>query len=239
MITDASRFRYELVDSNKWLTLLPRELTPAITPPHRFTIESEIGAQIRLVMDLLPNRDMSQCIVTLPYKRPSKRQLYKNSGGCQLKFGQHVASLKIPAQWGTAALETADDVLASMLAERCQLIMTELNQQDDWVHRVQSFLLTSETPAKSLSDTAEALGVSIAKLRWQLARSDTSYKQILLALRMKLACQFLDETPLTLQQISYQLGYRYPSNFQLAFKRYFDCSPGEWRLSRKPAALET
>jgi AraC-like DNA-binding protein len=148
--------------------------------------------------------------------------------GC-IKFNQPAAQLQLPDSWADRTLDSADETLAPMLAERCQMMLTQLNQGDDWVQKVQSFLLTSDSANKRLSETAVALGVSTAKLRWQLAKSKTNYKQILLDVRMKLACQFLKDTPLTLQQISYQLGYAYPSNFQLAFKKYFESSPGEWR----------
>jgi AraC-like DNA-binding protein len=119
------------------------------------------------------------------------------------------------------------------LAQRCQLIIARMNKGDDWVLKVRNYLLTCDSPGKSLNETAYALGVTVHTLRWHLYKNNTSYKQILLDIRMELACQYLQDTPLSLQQISYQLGYSQPANFQLAFKKYFKVPPGLWRNSRE------
>ena len=230
IISNTSKLAYRLSRSEKWITLELREvdLGRRLDP---FTIESELGAQIRFVTDLLPSANMSRCILSLPHACPTTGEYYKSRGGCQVKFNQPGARLQLPASWADSALESRDEMLSPMLAERCQMILAQMNQGDDWVQRVRSYLLTSDSVKKSLNETADALGVSTSGLRWHLAKNDANYKQILLDIRMKLACQYLDETPLTLQQIGYQLGYNYSSNFQLAFKSFFGTSPGKWRRS--------
>jgi len=219
---------YQFSRSEKWMTLSIREVDFARSLDV-FSIESEISAQIRIIKDLLPNADMSQCLVSFPHKCPTTLAAYREKSACRIKFNQSIAQLQIPNSWGDIALHTRDESLAPILAERCQMILTQLTQGDDWVKRVQNYLLNSGSPNKSLIETAEALGVSTHNLRWHLAKTKLSYRKILMDVRMKLACQYLEHTPLTLQQIAYQLGYRYPSNFQLAFKKYFKLSPGEWR----------
>lgn len=228
VITNTSRVSYRFSRSEKWMTLVLRELDYSRRLDN-FTVESELAAQIGIIKDLLPLAEISMCVVSLPHECPTTIKAYIQKSGCQVKFNQAVAMLQIPNSWGDIALDSRDESLAPILAERCQMILTQLTQGDDWVQRVQNYLLNSASPNKSLDETAEALGVSTPNLRWHLAKTKRSYRKILMDIRMKLACQYLEHTPLTLQQISYQLGYTYPSNFQLAFKKYFKRSPGEWR----------
>lgn len=228
VITNTSRVAYNLTRTKTWLTLALQEDSRGRTLD-AFSVEAELGAQLTLLCDLLPSADTSQCVLSLPYKCPSTRAMYEQRAGCRVRFGQPNAQLQLPALWADQPLDSADEVLAPMLADRCQLVLMQFTQGDDWVQRVRSFLLTCDSQKKSLDETAASLRVSTAKLRWQLAKSQTSYKQILKEVRMQLACRYLEDTPLTLQQIAYQLGYGYPSNFQLAFKQYFDLSPGVWR----------
>lgn len=232
IITNTAKVSYQFYQDENWMVLKVYEVD-AGRPLDHFTIESELGAQLRFVKDLLPEARMAQCILSLPHKCSTSREIYRKLGGCQVKFRQPDARLQIPYAWADKPLESADELLAPLLAQRCELIASTMDKRGDWVERVRNFLLTSDSCSKSLIETAEALGVSTHNLRWHLARDNANYKQILLDVRMNLACQYLEGTPLTLQQISYQLGYTYPGNFQLAFKKYFEVPPGLWR-SRSP-----
>ena len=86
---------------------------------------------------------------------------------------------------------------------------------------------------QSLIDAADNLSIPVHTLRRCLYQAGTSYKEVVLDVRMQLARQYLEETHLTLQQIAYQLGYGQPSNFQLAFKKSFKIPPGQWRATRR------
>ena len=232
IITNTNKINYQFYQESKWMVLKVQQLG-AVRAPDQFLMEAELSAQVRFVGDLLPSAKLSSCLLNLPYPRPTLRSHYSNLGGCQVKFNQNEASFKFPYAWADRPLESADELLAPLLAQRCQLIIARMNKSDDWVLKVRNYLLTCDFPGKSLIETAYALGVTVPTLRWHLYKSNTSYKQIILAIRMELACQYLEDTPLTLQQIGYQLGYSQPANFQLAFKKYFKMPPGLWRNSRE------
>lgn len=228
MIADTARIAYQFYEEDRWMVLKVRRIDTD-QPLDPFTSESEMGAQLRFIRDLLPTARMSQNILSLHHDCPTSSEEYRKLAGCQVNFNQPGTWLQIPLSWADSPLESADELLAPMLALRCELFTSQMEKSGGWAAKVRNYLLTSTSCNKSVEETAAALGVSRSNLRWQLARNDTNYKQILLDVRMKLACQYLEGTPLTLQQISYQLGYRYPANFQLAFKKYFGVPPGQWR----------
>jgi AraC-like DNA-binding protein len=46
-----------------------------------------------------------------------------------------------------------------------------------------------------------------------------------------LVVQYLTQPNLTLLEIAYLLGFADPSNFFRAFRRWFACTPGEYRAA--------
>ena len=44
--------------------------------------------------------------------------------------------------------------------------------------------------------------------------------------------RLLTHSPLSVEQIAWQLGYADPSNFNRAFRRWQSCTPQAWRLQR-------
>lgn len=44
--------------------------------------------------------------------------------------------------------------------------------------------------------------------------------------------RLLTHSPLSVEQIAWQLGYADPSNFNRAFRRWQGCTPQAWRLQR-------
>ena len=228
IITNANKVSYALARTNASMTITVRE-TSGSDSRYQFMLESELAAQLRFITDLLPWVRRSEFTLYLPYACPTTRKQYQSLLGCRVMFRQPEAKLTFPLSWMDKPLQTTDQLLAPLLVERCDSIMARMHAMDDWVLRVRSYLLTSNAHMQSLPATADALNVPLHRLRSHLYECGTSYKQIILDVRMQLARQYLEDTHLTLQQIGYQLGYTQPSNFQLAFKKYFHKPPGQWR----------
>ena len=230
IISPASRIFYEVSMANKLAVLTLKE-SDSGDSPHQFMLEAELAGLLRSIRDLLPSAPKSKCTFNLPYPCPTTPRDYRKMTGCPVHFNQQEASLTFPLSWMSKPLQTADSLLAPLLAERCETIMARMEVVDDWVLKVRTNLLTCNTPMQSLAVSAKALNVPVHTLRRHINKCGTSYRQIVLDVRMQLACQYLKDTHLTLQQISYQLGYKQTANFQLAFKKYFKVPPAQWRLA--------
>lgn len=76
---------------------------------------------------------------------------------------------------------------------------------------------------------AQALHLSQRTLQRRLQDEGTSFQQLLDETRRELAEQYLAQPNLTLLEIAYLLGFADPSNFFRAFRRWFECTPGEYR----------
>lgn len=79
---------------------------------------------------------------------------------------------------------------------------------------------------------AQALCLSPRTLQRRLQAEGTSFQQLLDDTRRELVVQYLAQVHLTLLEIAYLLGFADPSNFFRAFRRWFACTPGEYRARR-------
>jgi len=90
--------------------------------------------------------------------------------------------------------------------------------------------------APTQAEVAEDLGMSLRNLQRKLNEQGTSYKDILEHTRRKLALEFIDQSHLSLGEISYLVGFASVANFNRAFKRWTGNTPGEFRSSHQHAA---
>lgn len=81
----------------------------------------------------------------------------------------------------------------------------------------------------SIDLVAERLNFSQRSLQRKLNDSGTSYKFVLEEIRQSMAEQYLNQSQLSLGEISYLLGFSNVANFSRAFKRWKGKSPGVYR----------
>ena len=80
-----------------------------------------------------------------------------------------------------------------------------------------------------LDDMAEAFHVAPTTLRRRLESEGTSYQGIKDQLRRDAAIHHLCHSTLGIAEIAYRLGFREPSAFHRAFKKWTGAQPGEYR----------
>ena len=78
-------------------------------------------------------------------------------------------------------------------------------------------------------DMASALNLSLRSLQRKLREENTSYKEILEETRRDLANKYIQNSRLTISEISFLLGFSEISNFSRAFKRWNGRPPSEFR----------
>lgn len=86
--------------------------------------------------------------------------------------------------------------------------------------------------APSQTDIAEYLGMSLRNLQRKLHDQGTSYKEILESTRKKLAMNYIAQQHLSLSEIGYLVGFSSVGNFNRAFKRWTNQTPGDYRQSK-------
>jgi len=64
-------------------------------------------------------------------------------------------------------------------------------------------------------------------------KSGVGFSDKLLDIRMKKACEFLNDIRYKSNDIAYYIGYDNPTNFSRAFKAYYNMTPKEYRMGKR------
>ncbi len=92
------------------------------------------------------------------------------------------------------------------------------------------YLVQHYASPPTIPQLARMVGMNQTKLK-------AGFKQIfqltiyayILQRRMEATAQMLIEREFSVAEIAYRVGYEYPANFSCAFKRYYGCSPRQWK----------
>jgi AraC-like DNA-binding protein len=119
-----------------------------------------------------------------------------------------------------------------------RIVVTYLARLDrsDVVSRVRSILMQDlPTGALTKETVARKLAMSPRTLQIKLAKSDTSFQEIVDETRYALACGYMDNGALSITEVAYLLGFSDTSNFSRAFRRWSGHSPSQHRIGGRAA----
>lgn len=101
---------------------------------------------------------------------------------------------------------------------------------DDYIATAVLYIQENYMNKILLKDIANAVGLYPAYLQ-KIFRENrsTSVIEYLIRYRMEKSCSYLLETDLTVEEISLMVGVGDLKNFYSVFKKYFNCTPGQYR----------
>ena len=106
-----------------------------------------------------------------------------------------------------------------------------MNQK--FIDQLHSIVLTNISDENfGVRKLSELLGLSPSQtLRKTKAASGKSVNQYIRELRLEKGAKLLKETDKSIAEISYQVGFSSASYFNKTFRKYYDVTPGEFRVS--------
>src|SRR6476620_9193951 len=88
----------------------------------------------------------------------------------------------------------------------------------------------------SLDDIARRVASSRRQLQRAYAEiGNTTFRDHLTAVRMRVAAQMLGSRTLTVREVAHRVGYRQPAQFAKAFRRHHGLAPSDYRARRRLA----
>jgi AraC-like DNA-binding protein len=179
-----------------------------------------------------PEADLSGAQVYFSYPAPDHEASYRTFfHPCRVTFEAEHSELHIPQSWLSRPVTTGNTVMSDVTSSICERMLgPQVRSNIDTPRAVRRLLLSR--PGQHmlrLEEAAERLYMSTAQLRKRLYRAGTSYKSIVLEVRMALASHYLEATHLSIQEIAYLLDYTQPGPFSRAFKKYYGQSPRSLR----------
>ncbi|GAA5317160.1 MAG: hypothetical protein AseanaTS_23640 [Candidatus Pelagadaptatus aseana] len=168
----------------------------------------------------------------LNFDAPTYQWQYQQILGCRVEFNKERTLLAIPRQWLFIGVKGNKLEAQGVYDSQSRRLLKDHINHQDIVSRLKRVLI--EHPVESgfsLEKTAPLMSLSSRTLRRYLSDAGSTFRQVVLQVRMELAKDYLLNTGLSIQEIAYQLGYAQPNNFHRAFKAFYGLPPEGFRLS--------
>jgi AraC-like DNA-binding protein len=138
--------------------------------------------------------------------------------------------------------ETIDDIeewLIEMFTRIAEYMSGARGMSKGYFDRVLEYIHDNYRKDIDINAIAENVGLSYSYLR-KIFKDETGDNIInyINHIRVEESKRLLLQTGMTVKEIALNLGYNNEQSFLRFFKKYEECSPGEYRISRKSAARE-
>lgn len=153
------------------------------------------------------------------FQTPDYGDLYEAFFPCKVRFDQTANQLLLP--WEDLAIpsQLADQQVQKQAAQQCEQQLQQWAKTQNYSGQIQLMLARAKGRFPTFDQVAGELAMSPRTLRRRLAEEGTTYQTLLENWRQDMAHQYLLTTRLSVQQISYLLGYNDPANFGRAFRK--------------------
>ncbi len=148
---------------------------------------------------------------------------------CPVSFNAPVTTFELNVEEANKPRSSSHAQLSLLHDQLMREYLRNLNK-DSIVERVKAAIV-DELPSGHISDAriARALFMTERTLQRRLQAEGTTFKNLLTEVRQELADQYIRDSRLTLQEISFLLGFAELSSFSRAFKRWNGQSPRHYR----------
>lgn len=168
----------------------------------------------------------------LPYAAPAHAAAYGQVFGCPVRFGSEVMEWRFDAALLSQPCPNANPITADLCASFCARMLESLDQaatpEPELVCAIKRNCLDNgDFPTADAM--AARLGVSTRTLHRRLAEIGSSYQDILDGIRRRLALEYLQHTPLSVEEIAVLTGFSDASNFRKAFRKWTGAAPSHYR----------
>ena len=170
--------------------------------------------------------DPTKASVNFDFQAPDYEATFYEVFNCPVNFNADRNELIFPAAWLQRPIASGNQTMADVCTAMCERLLGAGEASRSTQQVVRRLLLSR--PGRRmyrLEEAAAELNLSTAQLRKRLYRAGTSYKKLVLEIRMALARHYLEDTNLAIQEIAYLLDYSQAAPFSRAFKSYYGQSP--------------
>jgi AraC-like DNA-binding protein len=195
---------------------------------YKFIVEMHFGIILSLHRDFMgPSFAARELHVT--YAPSVDVPKYSDIFGCPVLLGQSENRLLFDAARLDGTPTLGNEITYSTVVGLCDGLMEEFRLRIGFVGKVRQALMANLMRTTSLDDIASNLNMSARTLRRRLQKENTSFRELVDALRKDIAIKYLRDTDLTVEDIAEALGFSDGANFRHAFRRWTKAAPHEFR----------
>lgn len=189
------------------------------------------AAVARLIFERSGGRARLLC-VHLPRPRPVSSRPYREHFGAPVEFGADGVALVYPRALLDLRFTGGDPVLTALLRRQAESEQAALLPDAGLCERVVACLERRVSdPGCGLAEVASTLGVSERTVRRHLTEAGTSFRALMADTRRRRALSLAAEGGHTVPEMAAAVGFRDPTAFARAFKRWTGVYPSAFRRS--------
>ncbi|MTJ80055.1 MAG: AraC family transcriptional regulator [Telmatospirillum sp.] len=207
-----------------WIAESPCDLGSAL----RFSMEEEF-LSVFLSGPLLTGGPISALRLELTYPAPVYWRRYEEIFGCPVVFKAKRNQIVFDLHTTAIPMIQANEVTAEIARDLCEAFLAEHRSTNSFVIRVREKILQRGHRFPDIDEMARDFGMSSRTLRNRLAEHKTSYRDIVNSVREQLACNYIRNTSLQLDEIAWRLGYSDSRSFRRAFFQWTGVPPNQYR----------
>jgi len=163
------------------------------------------------------------------HSRPDYVYKYHQIFQAPLLFDQEKSAIVFQKEYLDMPNPSPKPYVKRVLARHAGILARELERNKLFTDKIRRIVLRRlGSGSVSLEMIAKELNVSTRSIRRRLRIENTSYKDLLGQVRKELAQDYLREGSLSINDVSFKLGFSEPSAFHRAFKRWFGVNPGRY-----------
>jgi AraC-like DNA-binding protein len=171
--------------------------------------------------------------IRLDFPEPVHASEYQRLIGCPVRFDAGANVVEFSRRALATELVNSNAEIMEFCERRCELILAGKESDGALSSRVRNQLLKGLPPFPDALETARSLHMSARVLRRRLREEGTSFRVLVQEVRRQLACRYLGDGGLTVDEVSRLLGYSEPAAFSRAFKSWIGQSPSDYRACQK------
>lgn len=195
-------------------------------------VETFLATIVRFSRELV-TLDFAPEKVCFAYSKPNYNLSYLDDFfNCKVEFDSHHTAIVFNLKQTKEKLMCGNPLITHSHEKMLDEFMARVDKSDlSHVIKNKIFELLP-LGAPSQTEIAEYLGMSLRNLQRKLHDQGTSYKEILESTRKKLAMNYIVQKHLSLSEIGYLVGFSSVGNFNRAFKRWTNQTPGDYRHNK-------
>lgn len=197
-------------------------------PVRSFAADWDLASLFRMLRDVVQRPGAVQKIwIDHPPLAPER--MYVEATGCMPSFNKPASIITFDRTLLDSRLPLHNCVAHRQALAACEAEVGRYRAMTNTSGRIRDLLLQNASAMPTLEDVSRQLLMTPRTLRRRLATEDTSFRDLVEAVRLEQAKQKLCTSRLSVQEISASLGYRDTATFSTAFKRWTGMTPGAFR----------
>ncbi|UTW55646.1 AraC family transcriptional regulator [Kordiimonas sp. SCSIO 12610] len=216
------------VDSTPLVTFDMSQLPHSI---HNYALERHVTVTMTFVKEVVPSFNVDDFIVYTTNADTSYQAILAKALGVTVQYNETLNGLLLAPYQLDAPLPKSDPVTLEYCLAQCNTLLAEqTGALPKWSQQVQDAIIPLIGKEIKIEDISSKLSMSERTLRRRLDAEGTNFREIYTDVRMGIATELLETVKLSVEAVSWRVGYTEPAAFIRAFSKKYGRTPGKVRL---------